>query len=224
MSRGIRKNITIPGALAPALRLRSRECGFRTLSPFVVDLVIYDLQRGAPHTITVTIARDTQSAQDAVDAELVAHYRPGLPRDEALLVQLVQRLTEVRLLAKDVEPSVPLSATPLRVTFPARIWAMVDARWEEVGYDCLSGYVTGLVRYNLMIAGPHRKVMPSGRRSARDAVTRETIARRKRGERRKPLIDHLIERTEGRPLNDSELERIKTEIARTFCASVLESS
>ncbi len=108
MSRGIRKNITIPGALAPALRLRFRECQFRTLSPFVVDLVIYDLQRGTPHTITVAIARDTQ---DAVDAELVAHPRPGQPRDEAPLVQLIQRLTEVRLGEIDAESAVPLSAT-----------------------------------------------------------------------------------------------------------------
>jgi len=81
MAKGIRKNITVPGLLAPALRLRSREFDFPTLSPFVVDLVTYDLQSGAPHTITLAIANDTQAAQDAVDAELVARYRPGQPRE-----------------------------------------------------------------------------------------------------------------------------------------------
>ena len=45
MSKGIRKNITIPGMLAPALRLRAMEFGFRTLSPFVFDLVSYDLNK-----------------------------------------------------------------------------------------------------------------------------------------------------------------------------------
>jgi hypothetical protein len=156
-----------------------------------------------------------------VDAELVAHYRPGQPRDEALLVQLVKRLTELRVLARDAALAAPLNATPLRITFPARIWKLVDVRWEEVGYDCVSAYVTGLVRYNLMVAGPHRRLMPAGRRSAREAVARETIARRKRGERRKPYIDYLIERTEGRTLNDEELERIKAKIARTLRTLVL---
>ena len=46
---------------------------------------------GASHTITLEIARDTQAAQDAVDRELIAHYRPGQPR-KGLLVQLVERV------------------------------------------------------------------------------------------------------------------------------------
>jgi len=49
-----------------------REFGHRTVSPFAVDLVCYDLRCGAPHTITLAISQDTQAAQDAVDAELVA--------------------------------------------------------------------------------------------------------------------------------------------------------
>nr|MDQ3622077.1 hypothetical protein [Verrucomicrobiota bacterium] len=140
MPKGIRKNITVPGLLAPALRLRAKEFHFRTLSPFIFDLVTYDLQGGAPHTITAAVSRDTQAAQDAVDAELAARYRPGQPR-EGLLVQLAQHLSELRSLARDKAPAPPLNAKPERITFPARVWQLVDVRWQELGYPSLSAYI-----------------------------------------------------------------------------------
>jgi hypothetical protein len=192
--------------------LRFQEFGFRTLSPFAVDLVAYDLQSGAKHTITIAIARDSQAAQDAVDAELVDRYRPGQPR-EGLLVQVVERLNELRAIARNSPPP-PLNAKPERITFPARIWPLVDLRWEELGYASLSAYITGLVRYDLLVGGPHRTRMPDTRRAAQDAVARETAVRRSRGQKRKLYLDHLIERTEGRPLDETELDRIKAKIAQ----------
>lgn len=154
MLKGIRKNVTVPGLLAPALRLRFQEFGFRTLSPFAIDLVSYDLKSGARRSITLAIARDTLAAQDAVDAEIVARYRPGQPR-EGLLVQVIERLVELRSMARNAKPP-PVNAKPERITFPARIWQLVDPRWEELGYASLSAYLTGLVRYDLLIGGPHQ--------------------------------------------------------------------
>jgi hypothetical protein len=214
MAKGVRKNITVPGLLAPALRLRVREFGFRTLSPFVVNLAAYDLQRGAKHTISVSIALDTQAAQDAVDAVLVSRYRPGAPRDEGLLVQLVKDMEKARMLAHEVEAIEPLSAVPERVTFPARLWKLVDARWSELGYTSLSGYVTGLIRYNLMLGGTFPLLMPTTQRRAQRALTRETAKLRQRGEPRKTYLDYLIQETEGRTLSNAELEKIKAKIAR----------
>ena len=219
MLKGIRKNITVPGLLAPALRLRFHEFGFRTLSPFAVDLVSYDLQGGAKHTITLAIACDTQAAQDAVDAEIAARFRPGQPR-EGLIVQVIERLNEVRSMARHSPPP-PLNAKAERITFPARLWQLVDLRWEELGYASLSAYVTGLVRYDLLIGGPHRPQMPDTRRSAQDVRARETVARRKSGVRRKLYLDHLIERTEGRPLNETELDKIKSKIAHHLRTALL---
>jgi len=53
--------------------------------------MICELARLTPH---LAISQDSQAAQDAVDAELVARYRPGQNR-EGLLVELVERLTEI---------------------------------------------------------------------------------------------------------------------------------
>jgi hypothetical protein len=221
MPKGIRKNITIPGLLAPALRLRFREFGFRTLSPFIVNLVAYDLQRGARHTITLAIALDTQAAQDAVDAALVSHYRPGAARDEGLLVQLVRDLDAVRSTARHVADVEPLNTTAERITFPARIWKLVDARWNELGYGCVSAYVTGLVRYNLMLGGTFTLLMPTTRRAAQRALSRAVEKHHTEGEHRRLLLDHLIERAEGRPLSDAELEKLKAKMFRHLRTLVL---
>ena len=213
MSKGIRKNITIPGLLAPSLRQRAEEFGFRTLSPYVFDLVSYDLQSCALHTITIAISADSQSAQDAVDAELARRYRPGQPR-EGLLVQIIEQLNELRTNARKLPPGPALTAKPERVTFPSRIWADVDERWQELGYPSLSAYVTGLARYDLLLGGPHRSILSTVSRAKQDAHARKTIVRYRRGESRKLLIDHLIERKEGRALSKTELEQTKAKIAQ----------
>ena len=98
MQRGVRKSITIPGSLASTVKQRCREFGYASFTPYVVELVCYDLRSNAKHAITIAIANDTQAAQDAVDTELVARYRPGQQR-EGLLVQLVERIGHLRSVA-----------------------------------------------------------------------------------------------------------------------------
>lgn len=80
MPRGVRKNITIPGLLAPTVKQRCAEFGEGGFAPYAVELVCYDLRADAKHAITLEIAQDTQAAPDAVDRELVTRYRPGQPR------------------------------------------------------------------------------------------------------------------------------------------------
>jgi hypothetical protein len=125
MAKGVRKSITIPGLLASAVKLRCAEFGHAIFTPYAVELVCYDLRSDAKHTITLQIARDTQAAQDAVDRELAAHYRPGQPR-KGLLVQLVERIGHLQNVAARSrhEPTPLLSAVPERVTFPFDIWRM----------------------------------------------------------------------------------------------------
>jgi len=86
MPRGVRKNITIPGLLAPTVKRRCAEFGDGGFAPYAVELVCYDLRADAQHAITLEIALDTQTAQDAVDRELVARYQPGQAR-AGLLVE-----------------------------------------------------------------------------------------------------------------------------------------
>jgi hypothetical protein len=215
MARGIRKSITIPGLLAPAVKLRCAEFGHAIFTPYAVELACYDLRSDARHTITIQIASDTQAAQDAVDRELVAHYRPGQSR-KGLLVQLIERIGHLQDVAErsrhDRTP--PLSAVPERVTFPADIWRLADPRWRNLGYPSLSGYITGLIRYDLLVGGPHASNTADCRSKLQRKLTRKTLADRRKGRRRKILIDHLIEEKQGRLIAPEELERVKASIAQ----------
>lgn len=217
MPRGVRKSITLPGLLAPAVKQRCAEFGHSTLTPYAVELVCYDLRSDARHEITVAVSRDTQAAQDAVDRELVSRFRPGQKR-EGLLVQLVERLHKLQDVAARSRHDLPvqLSAIPERVTFPFDIWRLVDVRWQELGYLSFSAYVTGVIRYDLLVGGPHSSTTADPRSKLQRKLTRKTLAAHRRGGRRKILLDHLIEEAEGHPVPQEELEKVKTRIAKAL--------
>jgi hypothetical protein len=215
MKRGVRKSVTIPGLLAATVERRRKEFGYDGFTPYAVELVCYDVRMGSKHGVTLALARDTQAAHDAVDRELVVRYRPGQKR-EGLLVQLVNRMQDIADRSRHDARPAPLSAVPQRVTFPVGIWGVADVRWQELGYDSLSAYLTGLIRYDLLVGGPHRSITADCRSKIQRALTRKTLAARRKGEKRKTLLDHLIERAEGRPVTDDELELRKAQIAETL--------
>ncbi len=217
MSRGTRKSITLPGLLAPTLKARCCELGYVTFAPYAVELVCYDLRSQARHSITLNVAMDTQAAQDAVDRELVARYQPGAKR-EGLLVQIVQRIDRLHEIAQRGrhQPSAPLSAVVERITFPLDIWQLAGERWQELGYPSFSAYITGLARYDLLVGGPHSDKTADCRSMVQRALTRKTLAARRKGRKRKLLLDHLIERAEGRAVTFGELEKMKAQIADTL--------
>lgn len=215
MPKGIRKSITIPGLLAPTVKQRSAEFGDGGFAPYAVELVCYDLRADAEHAITLEIARDTQAAQDAVDRELVGRYKPGQPR-AGLLVQLMERIHEIAKHGRNELPLPPLSAVAERVTFPLDIWDLADKRWRKLGYRTLSAYITGLIRYDLLVGGPHTYETGDLRSKTQRAITRKTVAARRKGGKRKILLDHMIERAKGRRVPRKELEEVKAQIAQTL--------
>jgi len=109
-----------------------------------------------------------------------------------------------------------LSAIPERVTFPFDIWRLVDVRWSDLGYPSFSAYITGLIRYDLLVSGPHSSITADCRSKLQRKLTRKTLAARRKGSRRKILLDHLIERVEGRPVPKEELQRVKAQIAKAI--------
>lgn len=212
MKRGIRKSITIPGLLAATVGQRRLELDCNTFTPYAVELVCYDLRIASKHEVTLALARDTQSAQDAVDRELVKRYRPGQKR-EGLLVQVATGMQDAANRGRHDARPAPLSAVPQRLTFPSDIWALANLRWQELGYESFSAYITGLIRYDLLIGGPHASRTGDCRSRKQRALTRKTLAAHRRGGKRKTLLDHLIERAQGRPVTDDELSTVRAGLA-----------
>jgi hypothetical protein len=66
----------------------------------------------------------------------------------------------------------------------------------------------------LLISGPHRSLPPATSRAKQETIARQTLVRCRRGKKRKLYLDHLIEKTEGRPLDKRELEAMKARIAQ----------
>ena len=187
MPKGIRKKVTIPGILGPVVTQRYAEFDYRAFSPFALELVCYDLRTCAKHTITLEVAADTQAAQDAVDRELVAYYQPGRPR-EGFLVRVVDRIYHLQETAckyRNAERLPSMCVVPERITFPAILLPLINQRWRELGYSTLSAYVTGLVRYDLMIGGPHLFTASDSVPEIQEALTRETVEAFHKGQERK---------------------------------------
>ena len=215
MAQGIRKTITIPGLLATSVKTRFQEFGYGCFSPFGVELVCYDLRVQAKHSITLEIALDTQSAQDAIDRELAQSYQPSKERSGILIkmVDCVGHMRETATRFRDVIRTPAMSVKPERITFPDVIWPLVEVRWRELGYPSLSAYITGLIRYDLMVGGPHLFTSEDCRAETQEALNKETLRVREKRKTRKILLDYLIERAHGSELPENELNQIKARIA-----------
>jgi hypothetical protein len=74
--------------------------------------------------------------------------------------------------------------------------------------------ITVLIRYDLLVGGPHASTTADCRSKLQRKLTRKTLADRRKGRRRKILLDHLIERRVGRPVPQEELEKVKASIAQ----------
>src|SRR6266496_940089 len=85
---------------------------------------------------------------------------------------------------------------------------------QKLGYRSLSAYITALIRYDLLVGGPHSSTTADCRSKLQRKLTRKTLADRRKGRRRKILLDHLIEKREGRPVAQEELERVKARIVK----------
>ena len=125
------------------------------------------------------------------------------------------QLQEIAARERNVSTA-PLSAVVECVTFPVVLWRQVDVRWQEVDHPSFSAYLTGLARYDLLVGGPHASKTADCRSKLQRALSRKTLAARRKGRKRKLLPDHLIECAEGRSVAPDELEKIKRRIADTL--------
>jgi hypothetical protein len=91
---------------------------------------------------------------------------------------------------------------------------------RELEYASLSAHVAGLIRYDLLLSGPHKFDARHARRKIQAALDRETLLARVRGQSRKLFLDYLIERAHGRTLTGAELDCAKTQIAKQLLKHV----
>ncbi len=206
-----RRYVALPGLLADTARLRWKEFRYPGFSPFGLELVCFDLRLRVPHEITLRFARETPKVQLAIDRLLVTQYRPGAERN-GILIQAARG--EFAPAARPA-PSGSFANYRTEVRFSDLLAPCIAARWPEAGYASFPDYVTALVRYDLMLLGPHRyfngdDVDPE----MLAALDRET--HREFHENRQPkriYLDRVLEEVAGRPLTPEERSTRKHELA-----------
>lgn len=205
--------VSLPGLLEPAIRSRLTELSYSSFNAYALELIRFDLRSRREHFVTQPFAMDSVEVQHRIDTMIVQHYTPGLPEPRGALVKLVRSrqlnggFTEAECL--------PVSAFRERVNFPEAIRPLVQVRFQELKYPSLSAYVAGLIRYDLMLAGPHKHAKAAQLDPAVAAtMNEETVKKFLARERRRLLLEFLIEQSEGRELPEAELAERMQEIAQ----------
>ena len=96
-------------------------------------------------------------------------------------------------------------AEPTSWRFYAGMHGFSSARWQELGYEHFSAYVTGLIRYDLLLLGPHKYFNGDDWKSERmaelDAITvkefHEAVGKL-------TYLERMINQTARRQLSDAE--------------------
>jgi hypothetical protein len=199
-------SVSLPGGIAQIAPTRWKEFSYRSFSPFAIELVCFDLRARRAHDVTLPFSWDTVGGQEALDLDIVSRYRPSAPQNREYLREMLIRARQMDRRSPAPSPArCELIGVRKDIYFPRRLRPLIEERWQELGYDGLSQYVTGLIRYDLILGGPHRYF--SGRDTDPKllaALDLYTIERFQAQRRQRILLDYLIEEAAGRELSDEE--------------------
>lgn len=196
-------HVTLPGILRETIRTRFREFHYTTFSPFATELICFDLRARRDHDVTQPFADDEPKVQDAVDRTIIRGYHPNKPRSWGLIEKILRG--EPWITEPIDELRGEFAAFRAHVYFPIKLKPLVQVRWPELGYESLSAYLTGLIRYDLLLGGPHKYF--NGADTDPEllaALDEETIRDFHARKRQKILLEYLLERTVGRALTPEE--------------------
>ncbi len=102
--------------------------------------------------VTLYLAQEPPGVPDAVDREIRRQYREG-PERNGILVQAV--CCEIAADARTA-PLGSLARERDHLRYADLLAPCIETHRSELGYAKFSEYVTGLIRYDLMLLGPHK--------------------------------------------------------------------
>jgi hypothetical protein len=197
------RRVWLPGALMDVIPVRADEVQQETLSKYLVELITYDLRRRRMHSLTGWLSHQSPEVQQAIDLAIKAHYRPGFKSHKEQIARLVARgfadaLTGIR--------TEPLMVKVRREVYLRRMHSGIIAeRMMQLGFAHLSEYVLSLIRFDLLIGGPHKDhagPCPWPKADALDKMTYETYHNTPPTE--KCMVDYVIEEIMGREMTPEE--------------------
>jgi hypothetical protein len=200
-----RVHIAVPGLLGTAIEERREEFSYKSFSPFAVELVCFDLRVRRDHIVTLPFFKEPPEVQNAIDRQIVHHYKPHSPRNKELLYRILRGEPWLPPVGNFVEGTYQSFRDHVR--FPGKLRPLIEQRWREQGYDSISTYLTALIRYDLILSGPHYYFDGKDKHpEVLAALDEETFTAFHAGKRQKILLDYLVEEAAGRNLTPEETE------------------
>ena len=210
-----RRMVNIPALLVPALKERIHELGRDSFSQHAIETVCFDLRIRRAHAVTGQFAREVPLIQYAIDRFIVATYQPGAESDNGTLQKLIfhRPLPITRCPRKEGEG--PQEPERREVFYPALLIEKIDERWQELGLESLSEYVTSVMRYDLLLGGrhkhfPHNDYDPD----VLGALDRETLTEFLANKKPKIRLDFMLEEAARKELTREECEGLLTAIGK----------
>ena len=218
-----RVHVAVPGLLGTAIQTRREEFSYKSFSPFAVELVCFDLRVRRDHIVTQPFSLEPPEVQNAIDRQVIHYYKPEAPRNWELIERILRGEEWLPPIGKFVEGE--FQSFRDHVKFPGKLRPLIEIRWRELGYENLSCYVTGLIRYDLLLSGPHNYFHGDDKKYADvlAALDEETYTQFHARKRQKILLDYLIEEAAGRKMTPAETEAEMRRLAALIRENALRS-
>ena len=229
MSSGFRKpttvfayNLCLPGVLIPTIERRIEELDSGNLSRYVIELVCFDLCRLRAHTLTGPIARKPANVQHAVDLAIDRHYVPGRKSNR-------EQMDRIAMIGPDEANALGEIAPVKKVK--SRVWLRslhrdaMKQRSAALGFRSLTEYITSLIRFDLLLGGPHG-AFPGGKEftvAEIMAMDEKTLRTFQENKPRKCMVDYAVEEAAGRVMSLEERDEELARVSENLCEHAVKS-
>ncbi len=215
-------NLCLPGALMPPIARRMKELKSGNLSRYVIELVAFDLCRLRAHSLTGPIAQKPLHVQHAVDLAIDRNYVDGKRSNKEQMDRIAKMGPEEVAALGDLGP---VKKEKHRVWLRSLHREAVIERSAELGFPDIGEYITSLIRFDLLLGGPHDK-FPGDKQFNRaevlelDKITLEIYEANKP---RKCMVDYVVEEIAGRPMTPEEHDAELRKVSEKLCEKSVQS-
>ncbi len=215
-------NLCIPGALMPAIIRRIAELKSGNLSRYVIELVTFDMRRLRAHSLTGPLASKPLEVQHAVDLAIDRNYVAGRKSNKEQMQRIV---------LMDPEEAAAIGELGAVKKEKHQIWLRslhrkaINERCAALGFSSLGDYITSLMRFDLLLGGPHDE-FPGDMEIARPDIAKldkKTLTTYEENQPRKCMIDYVVEEIAGREMSPDERDAELARISEKLCEKSVQS-
>ena len=215
-------NLCLPGALMPAIERRIAELKSVNLSRYVIELVAFDLCRLRAHSLTERINRYPLNVQHAVDLAIDRHYVAGRKSNREQMDRIVKCGPEEAAALGEIAP---VKKEKHRVWLRSLHRDAMRQRTTALGFDSLTEYITSVIRFDLLLGGPHKEFPGDKQFDVAEilALDEKTLATYLANEPKKCMIDYVVEEAVGRTMTPEERDAELLKASENLCAKAVEN-